>query len=341
MPAETPRLINCSRLAPSPTGALHLGNARTFLVNWALARQRGWRLILRIEDLDTPRVKAGAAEAISDTLRWLGMEWDTPAGEELVQSRDLEPYREAMRRLAAGGMVYPCSLTRGEIEAAASAPQEGTHEVAFPAHLRPPPGVYDFDREEAEAGKRGEGTNWRFRVPAGRVEFTDAFAGPQAFDVSRIVGDFVVWTKRGQPSYQLAVVVDDHRQGVTQVVRGADLLDSAARQLLLYRALGQDARNGGGEPVYTHLPLVLGPDGKRLAKRHGDTRVETYRRMGVPSEAVVGLIAWWSGVGEERSAIGSKEFLERFDLSKMSALPITFTREDDRWLVSQTGLASR
>jgi glutamyl-tRNA synthetase len=324
--------VDCSRLAPSPTGALHLGNARTFLINWGLARQRGWRLILRIEDLDTPRVKAGAATGIMETLGWLGIDWDTPTGEVLVQSEDLEPYRGAMRSLAALGKVYPCALSRGEIEAAASAPQEGTHEMRFPAHLRAEVRAYDFD--EVEAGSGDEGTNWRFVVPEGSVGFADRFAGAQSFDISGIVGDFGVWTKRRQPSYQLAVVVDDHRQGVTQVIRGADLLDSAARQLLLYRALGYER-----EPLYTHLPLVLGPDGKRLAKRHGDTRVDTYRRMGVPAEAVVGLVASWCVPGSEwgggRQLMTSREFLDVLDLSRIAAQPIIFTPEDDEWLRSQ------
>lgn len=302
-------------------------------MNWALARRAGWGLILRIEDLDTPRIKAGAVEGIVEILGWLGIEWDTPAGEELIQSRDLEPYRQAMRELAAKGRVYPCGLSRAEIEAAASAPQEGAHEVRFPPQLRPELTPRDFDRIEAEAGDEngGGGTNWRFAAEKGTVDFVDRFAGPQRFDVSEIVGDFVVWTKRRQPSYQLAVVVDDFRQGVTEVARGDDLLDSGARQLLLYRALGYQP-----EPRYTHLPLVIGPDGKRLAKRHGDTRVEYYRNLGVPSEAVIGLIASWCGIGGgSRGTMSSAEFLERLDPGKIPRDPVTFTSEDDQWLRSQ------
>src|SRR6185503_5771808 len=132
----------------------------------------------------------------------------------------------------------------------------------------------------------------------------DACLGPQEFDVARVVGDFIVWTKRGVPAYQLAVVVDDHRQGVTQVVRGADLLDSAARQLLIYRALGSSP-----EPAYTHLPLVIGPDGKRLAKRHGDSRLEEYRARGVPAAKVIGLLAFWCGLLPRRAPLSTKDFL--------------------------------
>lgn len=330
-----------SRLAPSPTGSLHLGNARTFLVNWALARRRRWRLVLRIEDLDTPRIKPGAAEHAVRSLAWLGIDWDpwTTGGrsvETLVQSEDLEPYRAAMRRLAAGRRVYPCGLSRAQIEAAASAPQEGAHDVPFPAELRPvgAGGALDFDAlDAAESG--AEAPNWRLMTPPGAIAFTDRFAGPRAFDPSQVVGDFVVWTRRRQPSYQLAVVVDDHRQGVTQVVRGDDLLDSAARQLLLYRTLDL-----GPEPEYTHLPLVRGPDGRRLAKRHGDTRLDRYRELGVPAAAVVGLIARWCGIGREDSTpepMDADTFMRSLEMTTMPAEPVTFTHEDDQWLLAQAG----
>lgn len=330
-----------SRLAPSPTGALHLGNARTFLVNWAMSRQRGWRLVLRIEDLDTPRVKPGAVESMLQTLHWLGITWDRWEGLAegqtfLTQSQDLAPYTSAMRILAARGLVYPCDLTRTQIEGAASAPQEGSHDVRFPPELRPADAGQPLDFDEVQARAPGEGLNWRLLVRPGDVEIDDQFAGRRTFSIAEIVGDFVLWTKRQQPSYQLAVVVDDDRQGVTQVVRGDDLLDSAARQLLLYRGL-----HLGRPPAYTHLPLVLGPDGKRLAKRHGDTRVETYRLRGVPAEAVIGLIARWSGVTSERRTMGSQEFLESFRLSTMPRSATTFTPEDDAWLLAQASRLPR
>jgi glutamyl-tRNA synthetase len=312
-----------TRLAPSPTGALHLGNARTFLINWALARQNGWRIVLRIEDLDTPRVKPSVIDLTIDLLEWLGIDWDEGPH---IQSGDLAPYRAAMDALASRAMTYPSSLTRTQIEAAASAPQEGSHEVLYPASLRPSefPPVFD-----------DAGPSWRLVVPEGAVRFDDAFAGPQSHDPSRTIGDFVIWTRRdpkrpGQPAYQLAVVVDDHRQGITQIVRGDDLLDSAARQLLLYRALGC-----APEPVYTHLPLVKGPDGKRLAKRHGDTRLDTYRLQGATPQRVIGLIAHWSGLpgpsGRPRP-MDAHEFRDSFSLRKMNKEPVVFTAEDDAWL---------
>jgi glutamyl-tRNA synthetase len=312
--------MHTTRLAPSPTGALHLGNARTFLVNWALARRSGWRIVLRIEDLDGPRVKPGAIEGTVELLRWLGMDWDEGP---IVQSADLGPYRAAMRSLAARGLAYPSELTRGDIEAAASAPQEGVRETVFPASLRPATECRAFDREEM---------NWRFTVPAGPVEFIDEFVGPRRFEPAAAIGDFVAWTKRGQPSYQLAVVVDDHRQGVTQVVRGDDLIDSAARQLLLYRALGFTP-----EPTYTHLPLVRGPDGKRLAKRHGDTRLDSYRAMGVPPERVIGLVAFWCSVLPRPAALSAGEFRAGLELSRIPHQDIVMTPENDAWLRARSG----
>ncbi|MGQ0627651.1 MAG: glutamate--tRNA ligase family protein, partial [Phycisphaerales bacterium] len=283
-----------TRLAPSPTGSLHLGNARTFLVNWALARSSGWRVVLRIEDLDGPRIRPGAAEAIESTLRWLGIDWDEGP---IVQSHDLRPYREAIEGLVRSGAVFPCQLSRTQIEAAASAPQAGSHERVYPASLRPA----SWERVVDQAG-----TNWRFMAGPGRVEFLDLFAGPQSIAVAQVIGDFIVWTKSGTPAYQLAVVVDDHRQGITHIVRGDDLLDSAARQLLVYRALGI-----GPEPMHCHLPLVIGADGLRLAKRHGDSRVESYRGAGVAVERVIGLVASWCGVGG-RGALRRAMSLEEF-----------------------------
>lgn len=315
-----------TRLAPSPTGALHLGNARTFLVNWALARQQGWDVILRIEDLDGPRVKPESIQGTIDTLRWLGLDWQ---GREIVQSHDLEPYRDAMRALAAKGLAYPSPVTRSQIEevaaagSALSAPQEGGGEVAFPQSLRPAisKNGMPFDDEKV---------NWRVVIPHRVVPFVDQYAGPQMRAPWRTVGDFVVWTMRGQPAYQLAVVVDDARQGITHVVRGDDLLDSAARQIFLY-----DFLQLGTPPSYFHLPLICGLDGRRLAKRHGDTKLTTYRAAGVSAERIIGLLARWSGIGDpkaEPEPMTASEFAERFDVGTMDSDRVLFTMEDDQWL---------
>jgi glutamyl-tRNA synthetase len=294
-----------TRLAPSPTGALHLGNARTFLVNWALARQNGWKVLLRIEDLDGPRVKPEARDGIMRALEWLGLDWDEGP---VTQSDDLAPYREAMKKLAESGLAFPCKLTRGEIAAASSAPQEGAHELRYDPSLRPKSWERSFKEEE---------TNWRFLVPAGALSFTDLFAGRRSPDISAIVGDFIVWTKRALPAYQLAVVVDDHRQGITHVVRGDDLLDSAARQLMLFRALKL-----APEPAYCHLPLIIGPDGKRLAKRHGDTLLEKRMSEGSPPQDVIGLLAGWCGLPAK--PLTAAEFAKAFVLERLPKSPIVF-----------------
>lgn len=287
-----------------------------------MARQQGWRIVLRIEDLDGPRVKPGAVESCLATLRWLGIDWDKGPW---VQSATLEPHAAAMRKLAGRGLVYPCELTRSEIEAAASAPHDATARVESGGERRFPP-----ELRPAGLGPRAfadPASNWRFVTPDEPVRFVDRFAGGQQMNPGRDVGDFVVWTKREQPAYQLAVVVDDSRQGVTQVVRGDDLLGSTARQLLLARALGL-----GPEPTYTHLPLVVGEDGKRLAKRHGDTRLTTYRETGVPAARVVGLLGWWCGVVPERVPISAAQFCRGFRPASMSKDRVVFTQEDDRWL---------
>ncbi len=307
-----------TRLAPSPTGALHLGNMRTFLINWAAARRAGWRIVLRLEDLDGPRVKAEASQQAIDVLQWLGMNWD---GEAIYQSHDLTPYENALQTLTQKGLTYPSPATRGEILAAASAPHVDDHEQRYPGLYRPAPGkILPPFPDDAD-------TAIRVIVPDGEIEFVDELLGPQAVNVQQQVGDFIVQTKARLPSYQLAVVVDDARQGVTDIVRGDDLLRSTARQTLLQQALGL-----GSPPRYFHVPLVYGDDGHRLAKRHGDTRAAMYRDQGVPPERLVGLIAWWAGLIESRQPLSAAEFLAAFDWVKLPADPITFTPEDHRWL---------
>ena len=305
-----------TRLAPSPTGALHLGNARTFIVNWAMARQSGWRIVLRVEDLDSPRVKPGVIEQTIDTLSWLGLDWDEGP---IIQSDDLSAYGAAMEQLASLKRVFPCDLTRSEIEAAASAPQQGVHETRFPPKLRPT----DYPDQFFPRTK-----GWRFVVDPGEIEFEDTLLGKQSSDPSQTVGDFVVWTKRGQPAYQLAVVVDDADQGVTQIVRGDDLLDSSARQILLRRALCLSP-----EPTYTHLSMVVGEDGRRLAKRHGDTRLTHYRQQGAGPDRIVGLIGSWCGMGPPQP-MSAKEFLRRFNLHNIPQEQVVFRPGDEQWILA-------
>lgn len=275
---------------------------------------------MRIEDLDGPRVKQDAADQALDTLRWLGIDYD---GEVLQQSHDLVPYRQAMQQLADGGAVFPCSLTRREIEQASSAPHGDEHELRYDTALRPSdPSCLAFDQPDS---------NYRLRVENECIDVADQVAGVRQFNPHREVGDFVVWTRRGVPAYQLAVVVDDARQGVTDVVRGEDLLPSAARQILLYRALGLTP------PRWWHLPLVLGPDGRRLAKRHGDTRLATYRDLGVRPERIIALLAAWSGVipfdPVRPVEMTTEEFRDRFVLATLPRTHVTFTEEHHQWLL--------
>lgn len=313
--------MQVTRLAPSPTGALHLGNARTFLVNWLLARQHGWRIVLRIEDIDGPRIKQGADRQLIEDLTWLGLDWDEGP---VYQSSRLSIYQSALQKLTEVGLAYPCVCSRKEVEAAASAPHTEDGGAIYPGTCR---GRYA--NIEAARVDCGRAPAIRFQVPDETVSFQDGFAGPQRFEAAAQLGDFVISKADGTPAYQLAVVVDDADMCVTQVVRAADLIDSTPRQILLYRALGLAQRI----PVYYHLPLVVGPDGRRLAKRHGDTRLSYYRDRGVPAARIIGLLARWCGLGNVESVREPADLLQSFRLESLPKHPIVFTSEDDAWLL--------
>lgn len=308
-----------TRLAPSPTGALHLGNARTFLVNWMMARQGGWRILLRIEDIDGPRIKLGAAQQAIEDLRWLGIDFDEGP---VYQSERLDLYAAAAARLLSAGNAYPCVCTRKEIELAASAPHAEDGAAVYPGRCR---GRF---RDMADAfAQSGRAPAIRFTVPDRTLTFTDRFAGEQATNPARDLGDFVVAKSDGTPAYQLAVVVDDAAAGVTHIVRGDDLLGSTPRQILLYDALGMRE----AIPQYWHLPLIVGTDGRRLAKRHGDTRLSHYRQAGVTPQRMLALLARWCGV-DATSEIETRELLARFDIARLPRERIVFTASDDAWL---------
>ncbi len=313
-----------TRLAPSPTGALHLGTARSFLVNWALAKQHGWKIVLRLVDLDGPRIKDDADKLAIDLLAWLGMGWDEGPH---YQAKDLTPYHAALCRLLEHGAIYPCTCTRKDLQEAQSAPHDTGHELRYPGTCRP--GEHDNSSLACDNILRDSHQAWRVIVTEGGISFNDQLQGPQSVDVHQHVGDFIVASKAGLPAYQLAVVVDDARQGVTQVVRGDDLIRSTARQIMLYRLLGLHP-----VPTYTHLPLVLGTDGRRLAKRHGDTRLDSYRQRGVRPERIVGLLAFWSGITPKRCEMDARTFARSFDPGKLGLDPVTFTKEDEAWLLA-------
>jgi glutamyl-tRNA synthetase len=296
------------RLAPSPTGAQHLGNARTYLIAWLSARRAGGQILLRLEDIDSPRVKSGAAQQALQDLRWLGLDWD---GEPVIQSTRMRRYADALRILRSRELVYPCICTRTDVQRAASAPHLEHEGPAYP-------GTCAHRRAGDASGLANGPCAWRFRLPAHTRPFADVFRGPIEIDLHRCGGDFVVWKSAGTPAYQLAVVVDDASMGVTEVLRGDDLISSTPRQLLLYEALDLTS------PRFIHVPLVIGEDGRRLAKRHGDTRLSTMRQAGVRSEMVLGWLGWSCGWLPKIEAISIKELLSIFRLESIPREPVVF-----------------
>jgi glutamyl-tRNA synthetase len=303
-----------TRLAPSPTGALHLGNARTFVVNWALARQRGWPIVLRIEDLDGPRIKHGADRAAIEDLEWLGLDWDQGP---IYQSNRLPLYSDAINRLISKGLAYPCICTRREIDLAASAPHAEDGSTVYPGTCR---GKFPSLQAARDAIRQTDSQREpaiRFAVPAGDVAFTDQFAGDHAWNVAKDLGDFVIAKSDNTPAYHLAVVVDDADMHVTHIVRGDDLLDSTPRQILLYRALELADKL----PAYCHLPLLVGTDGRRLAKRHGDTRLAAYRAAGFSAAKMRALLARLSGVQIQDDEVTLPQLVQAFQLANLSRSP--------------------
>ncbi|HYG67917.1 MAG TPA: tRNA glutamyl-Q(34) synthetase GluQRS [Anaeromyxobacteraceae bacterium] len=310
------------RFAPSPTGPLHLGNARSALLSWLAARSAGGGYVMRVEDLDGPRVRPGLEGRILDELRWLGLDWDEgpdvggPHG-PYRQSERGDRYAAALSRLRAAGLVYPCFCSRAEIAAASQAPHGPSDEgPRYPGTCR---GL--APEEVARRTAAGRRPAWRFAVEPGPVRFEDAVCGPQAFDVAATVGDFVVARADGVPSYQLAVVVDDAAMAITQVVRGDDLLPSTARQLLLDRALGLEP------PRFAHLPLVVGRDGERLAKRHGARSLGELREAGADPAEVAGLLAEISGLAPAGARLRPRELVAGFALGRVARTPARLPEE--------------
>jgi len=352
------------RLAPSPTGALHLGNVRTFLIAWLRARSQVGRVILRMEDLDHPKDKPGAAAQAIEDLRWLGFDWDA----EYVQSERKHLYRAALESLLHPPLqpstfnfqprLYPCVCSRRDVEAAQSAPHAGeqlyypgtcrdrfpswsaahayksSHSPSLPLSRSPSlplsrsPSL-PLSRSSSLPLSRSPSLPlsqtspcWRFRVPEGTiVSFDDVFAGRFTQDVSGTLGDFPVARDEFGAGYTLAVVVDDLDMGVTEVVRGDDLLAATPAQVLIARAIAPTRTF-----AYCHVPLVVGPDGRRLAKRHGDTRVAKYREAGRCPEEIIGFLAascGWCRFGERRSL---RDLLPVFRLESIPHAP--FVVED-------------
>ncbi len=304
-----------TRLAPSPTGALHLGNARTFLFSWLRARSLCGEIIMRIEDLDHPKVKPEKIGEIYTDLKWLGLDWDegpqslnpeiTTYG-PYIQSERQNFYSEAFEQLRQQGDIYPCTCTRADIQAAQSAPHAGD-ELFYPNLCRDK--YTDPEHAERESGKVPA---WRFHAPQGESVFTDNFCGTQIEDLQLFSGDFVIARNEKSAAYQLAVVVDDNAMDITEVIRADDLLPSTHRQIALYEALGMRP------PEFLHLPLVIGEDGRRLAKRHGDTRISQIRNETKTSaQKVIGWLAYTMKFAEFGEELSMQELLLRFDLKKI------------------------
>ncbi len=303
------------RLAPSPTGALHLGNIRTFMIAWLRARRLGGRVILRIEDLDHPRDKPGASAALVEDLRWLGFDWDA----EVVQSARRKVYRVALERLEAQGLVYPCICSRKDVEGAQSAPHAG-EQLFYAGTCR---GLF-VTWEEAAAKIAPRLPCWRFNLASWLKAHPEdsAITVPEEFKceanpcrLAETLGDFPLARDVDGAGYTLAAVVDDAEEGVTEIVRGDDLFAATPAQIILQHALGFPT------PRYLHVPLVVGMDGKRLAKRHGDTRIAYYREKGATAEQILGVLA--RSCGWEVSAGGAslRELLNYFDLGAIPPTP--------------------
>ncbi len=288
------------RFAPSPTGALHLGNLRTALLAWLFARSRGGRFLLRVEDLDPQRSKLAHEERQLADLRAIGIDWDS---EPVRQSARTGLYLEALSRLEAQGRVYPCWCTRAEIRSAPEAPHGPLPEGAYPGTCRR---LTAAERAERE---RSAGRPAALRLDAGgeRIAFTDLLRGDQ----EGAVDDFVLRRGDGTPAYNLAVVVDDAAQDIAEVVRGDDLIESTPRQLLLARLLGLPA------PRHAHVPLVLGPDGARLAKRHGTVTLTDLADHGRGPQDAVAWMAMSLGLAEEREPVSAADLVERFDPARL------------------------
>jgi glutamyl-tRNA synthetase len=267
-----------SRLAPSPTGAQHLGNARTFVICWLYTRCHEGELLLRIEDLDTPRTKSWANQQAIDDLKWLGIDWDATAPLQSLRNSD---YQEVLDALKQKQQVYPCTCSRSQIEACSSAPHESYLDGVVYSGQCTDRSAQDSERLDAQGLRYA----WRFRMPQSLMTWHDELLGPQSLDAKRLLGDFIIARNYGPAAYQLAVTVDDHEQGITLVLRGDDLVYSTYRQLAIYSAMNWPS------PSWMHVPLVVGPDGKRLAKRHGDTRLAEFRAQGFKPQQILGSIA--------------------------------------------------
>ncbi|MBM7563120.1 tRNA glutamyl-Q(34) synthetase GluQRS [Paenibacillus sacheonensis] len=306
------------RFAPTPSGPMHIGNASTALLAWLQTRSADGEFLIRIEDVDATRSKAELAEQALTDLRWLGLDWDE--GPDIggsrgpyTQSERTAAYEEALTALDRAGRLYSCFCSRAELASVASAPHGlGSEGPSYPGTCS------SLTPMQREAKRLRKQPSLRFMLGSQPVEFLDAVAGPQAFPTGA-GGDFIVKRADGMFSYQLAVVVDDAMMGVTDVLRGADLLDSTPRQLQLYEALGLRP------PRFAHVPLMFGSDGKRLAKRHGGLSLAALRSAGIAPEEVVGWLAAVSGLTPTAEPVRASELIRHFRIEQVTTESITVT----------------
>ncbi|NLF00684.1 MAG: glutamate--tRNA ligase [Anaerolineales bacterium] len=329
------------RFAPSPTGEPHIGNVRTVVFNWLFARQMGGQFVLRIEDTDRTRYQPETIVSILEGLRWLGLDWDEgPSVEELresgvacaeqygvggpygpyVQSERLPIYRQVAEELLERGHAYRCNCTPERLEA-----------MRQEQMARGEPSMYDRHCRDLPAGavSPDEPHVLRLKVPlAGQTVVHDLIKGDMVFDNS-VVDDQVLLKSDGFPTYHLAVVVDDHFMQITHVLRGDDWIPSEPKRVLIYDAMGWDI------PVYAHVPLVLGSDGKKLGKRHGATSVTEFRRQGFLPEALLNFLAllgWSPGEGEEQEVFSRADLIARFELERINRAPASFSYDKLDWM---------
>ena len=320
------------RLAPSPTGYIHLGNAWAFLLAWLAARASSGEVVLRIEDIDPQRSRPEYTAALIEDLTWLGLDWDygpdkpEPAGGcmgPFEQSRRGKHYAAAIAQLESAGLTYPCFCTRKELRSMAGAPHVDDAGAPYPGTCR---SLNQAQRQALlESGRR---PCLRLRCPDGPVNFTDTVFGPQSYTLADCGGDFALRRSDGVVAYQLAVAVDDALMGINQVVRGRDILISTPRQIALLKLLGY------GAPAYAHVPLLLDDEGERLAKRHQSLALRNLRQMGADPRRITGWLGALAGCNPGGNAASPAELIPYFSLSRLDGDDIRLGRELLRALVA-------
>jgi glutamyl-tRNA synthetase len=328
------------RFAPSPTGEPHIGNIRTVVFNWLFARQNEGQFILRIEDTDRARYQLEAIPVIMDGLRWLGLDLDEGPGLEAlrrsgvedaeayaiggprgpyIQSERLEMYRAVAEELIERGWAYRCNCTPERLAEVRERQRAAGEHIMYDRHCRDLPVPVSKDEEHVV----------RLKMPLeGETVVHDAIYGDVSFD-NALIDDQILLKSDGFPTYHLAVVVDDHHMGITHVIRGDDWISSTPKRIMIYRAMGWEA------PTYCHVPLVNGPDGQKLSKRHGATSITEFRQQGYLPEALLNFLAllgWSPGEGEEQEVFSREELIERFDLFRVNKSPATFAYDKLDWM---------